>query len=63
MSPLLKQTLRASFMWQVDGKVVFSHGDEDKPDFFYLDANAWFDMNKPKIIMIQVMPGDELNEG
>lgn len=58
---MTKQTQIATFMWQIDNKVAFSHGDEDNPDFHYMDVNAWYDMGKPKTVTITTEPGDLLN--
>lgn len=51
----------ATFLWQIDNRVAFSYGDEDHPDFYYMDADLWEDMGKPEAITITVVPGDLLN--
>lgn len=61
MRTISRQTSLAEFMWQVDEKAVFAHGDADHPDYFYMSVHAWYDMDKPKKITITVMPGDLLN--
>lgn len=53
----------ATFLWQIDARVAFAYGDEDAPEFYYMDAGMWADMGKPKAITLTVEPGDGLNGG
>lgn len=53
---LTKSSYLAVFVWQVDDRVAFSYGDEDAPEFYYMDAGMWADMGKPETITIIVTP-------
>lgn len=45
-----------TFVWQVDDKVVFVHGDHDTQDYHYMAVDAWYEMGKPKTVKIIIEP-------
>lgn len=61
MAAMTSSRILASFIWQVDETIAFSHGDEDCPLYFYLSPATWEDMGNPKTLTITVTPGDQLN--